>query len=129
MKRFAIATLLLLSSSACGSSRPSPLADLGEITSAQVTVFSNTASTTKTLTDPATLTALRALATARGAWKPTWHTPPAGQVRAALYRDTTYLGVISIGPDFIGARGASAEQFRPIAPSEATAAATFRALK
>jgi hypothetical protein len=119
----------MLLSPACSTSRASPLTALGEITSAQVTVFSTGASTTTTVTDPAILAELRALATARGDWNPTWHTPPAGQVRAALYRDTAYVGVVSIGPDFIGARSPSAEQFRPIAPNEAAAVAMFRALK
>ena len=129
MRRFAISALMLLHSAACSTSRASPLAALGEITSAQVTVFSTGASTTTTVTDPTSLAELRALATARGDWHPTWHTPPAGQVRAALYRDTAYVGVVSIGPDFIGARSASAEQFRSIAPAEVAAVAMFRALK
>jgi hypothetical protein len=129
MQRVAITALALLSSFACSNTHASPLANLGEITSAQVSVRVDGASTTKVVTDSVTLAQLRALATAPGAWKSTWHTPPAGQVRAALYRDTQYVGVVSIGPDFIGARGASAEQFRPIAPSEVRTAAAFRALK
>ena len=65
-----------------------------------------------------TLTQLRALATVRGDWKATWHTPPAGQLRAAFYRDTAYLGVLSIGPDFIGAQNDAGQRFRSIAPWE-----------
>jgi hypothetical protein len=129
MRRFAITAIMLLAIVACNSSRPSPLAAISEVTRAQVTVLSGGANTPKTVTDPIVLLQLRSLATARGDWNPTWHTPPAGQVRAALYRDTAYLGVVSIGPDFIGARGPSAEQFRPIAPNELAVVAMFRALK
>jgi hypothetical protein len=129
MRRSTITALALLGSVGCSTNRDSPLAGLGIITSARVTVLSTAVGTTKTITDPTILAVLRALATARGNWHSTWHTPPAGQVRAALFRDTAYVGVVSIGPDFIGARSASAEQFRPIAPSESAAVAMFRALK
>ena len=114
---------------ACDSIRPSPLAAIGEITRAEVTVLSGGTSAPKTVTDRAVLAQLHSLATARGDWHPTWHTPPAGQVRAALYRDTAYVGVVTIGPDFIGARGPSAEEFRPIAPNELPVVVTFRTLK
>jgi hypothetical protein len=129
MRRFAITSILLLASTACNTGRPSPLADIGEITRASVMVFSGGTSAPKTITDPAVLAQLRSLATARGDWQSTWHTPPAGQVRAVLYRDTAYLGVVSIGPNFIGARGRSAEQFRSIAPNELPVVAMVRALK
>jgi ABC-type cobalt transport system substrate-binding protein len=129
MRRFAITAIMLLVSTACNGSRSSPLAAIGEITSAQVIVFAGGTSAPKTVTDPAVLAQLRSLATARGDWHSTWHTPPAGQVRAALYRDTAYVGVVSIGPDFIGARDSSAEQFRSIAPNELPVVATFRVLK
>jgi hypothetical protein len=128
MRRFEI-TVMLLAIVACKSSRPSPLADIGEITRAEVTVFSGVTSSPKTITDPAILAKLHSLATARADWHQTWHTPPAGQVRAALYRDSAYVGVVSIGPDFIGARGPSAEEFRPIAPKEESVVAIFRTFK
>jgi hypothetical protein len=129
MRRFEITAIMLLAIVACNSSRPSPLAAIGEITSAEVTVLSGGTSTPKSVTDPTVLAQLHSLATARGDWNPTWHTPPAGQVRAVLYRDTAYVGVVWIGPDFIGARGVSAEEFRPIAPNELPVVAMFRTLK
>jgi len=128
MRRFEI-TVMLLAIVACKPSHPSPLAEIGDITRAEVTVLSGGASARKTITDPAILGQLLSLATARGDWHQTWHTPPAGQVRAALYRDSAYVGVISIGPDFIGARGPSLEEFRPIAPSEEAIVAMFRGFK
>jgi hypothetical protein len=128
MRRVAIFVLLLLSAFGCGHTRSSPLADLGEITSARVTVFANGAATSTSVTDSTTLAQLRDLATTGGPWTPSWHTPPAGQVRAALYRKSQYVGVVSIGPDFIGARGASSEQFRPIAEHEVPIVARIRAL-
>ena len=129
MRRSAVTALLFLGCTACSTSGPSPLADLGEITSARVTVLSNGTAPKTTVTDPAILADLRALAVARGEWHTTWDTPPAGQIRAALYRDSVYLGVVSIGQNFIGARSASSEEFRPIAPNEAAQVARLRALK
>ena len=129
MRRFVVIAIMPLSVVACDSSRPSPLASLGEVTSAQVTVHSAGGDTSRTFTDPAVLAQLRSLATAPGDWHPSWHTPAAGQVRAALYRGTKYVGVVSIGPDFIGARGASAEQFRSIAPNELPVVKALSALK
>jgi len=130
MRRSAIAALIL-GSIACGSSgsSPSPLADLGEITSAHVEIHSKGGDTSTTVTDPEILAELRAMAVAPGDWQTTWHTPPSGQIRAALYRDTVFLGVVSIGPNFVGARGPSSERFRSIAPSEAAWIASLRALK
>ena len=129
MRPFAINALMPLAIVACNAKRPSPLAAIGEVTRAQVTVFSREASTSMTVTDSATLARLRSLATAQGDWKSSWHTAPAGQIRAALYRDTAFIGVVTIGPNFIGARSASAEQFRPIAPIEEPVVASLRALK
>ena len=69
------------------------------------------------------------MAIAPGDWHKPWDTPPSGQIRAALYRDTVFLGVVAIGPNFIGARGPVSERFRSIAPSEAAWVASLRALK
>lgn len=127
--RLAIAAVMLVASTTCNSSRASPLAAIGEITSARVRVISGGTGSEKTVTDPAVLAQLRSLATARGDWNSTWDTPPAGQIRAALYRDSVYIGVVSIGPNFIGARGPSSEQFRSITPNEESVVATLRALR
>jgi len=129
MRRCAVTALLLLGSIACSSSRPSPLADVGEITSAHVEIHSKGGDASTTVTDPEILAELRSLAVARGDWHTTWYTPPSGQIRAALYRDTVFLGVVAIGPNFIGARGPVSERFRSIAPTEAAWVASLRALK
>ena len=131
MRRPVVTALIVLSSIACGSSgsSPSPLANLGEITSAHVGVRSGSAFSYTTVTDPEILAELRAMAVAQGDWHTTWYTPPSGQIRAALYRDTLFLGVVSIGPNFIGARGPVSERFRSIAPNEAAWVASLRALK
>ncbi len=119
----------MLASVAACTQQSSPLAGLTNVTSVRVMASRLGADSTRTFTDPTTLRRFQTLATAPGDWKATWHTAPAGVLRAAFYHDSTYLGVVSLGADFVGARGDSAERFRPIADSERTTIALLLAQK
>jgi hypothetical protein len=128
MTRPALLIGLLASAAACAQ-QPSPLAGLANVTSVRVMASRFGADSTRTFTDPTTLRRFQTLATARGDWKATWHTPPAGELRAAFYHDSTYLGVVAIGADFVAARGASGERFRSIADAERSTIALLLAQK
>jgi hypothetical protein len=121
--------IALVGSAAACTQQPSPLAGLTNVTSVRVVASRFGADSTRTFTDPVTLRRFQTLATAPGDWRATWHTTPAGDLRAAFYHDSTYLGVVAIGADFVGARGDSAERFRPIADAERTTIALLLAQK
>ena len=127
MRRSAVTALALLGSIACSSSgpSPSPLANLGEVTSARVRVSGSGATKSMVVTDSKILADLQTLAAASGDWHRPWDTTPTSQISAMLYRDTVYLGVVFVGRNFVSVGG----QVRPIAPSEAAQVARLRALK
>lgn len=111
MRRSAwIGLLVLADALACG--RPersaSPLAALDGVTRAEVSVWPPSSAIPKyfSVRDSEMLAQLRELATASGDWAPMeYASEPNGDLRAALYRDTAYLGVVSIGDGWVGARG------------------------
>lgn len=107
----------LLACGACHMQKRSPLADLGAVTSARV-VAQRTNGYTRVVQDTALLNSIVRLGSRDGSWKEPWDTPPSGQLRAVLYRDTVYLGVVAISPTFVGARGRGGEAFRTLTPSE-----------
>lgn len=125
-----IAVSALLSVSACGSSdHESPLAGLEGATRVQLQVAREGSGRgdTSTLTDLATIRRLAQLATTRGDWEPTWHTEPSGQVRAAFFRDTAYLGVLSLGEGWVGAQGLERKShFRSMKTGEAQVVVELR---
>ena len=118
---------------ACGrrDRSASPLAALGGLTRAEVSVWppSGVGPAQVTVRDSATLARLRALAAAPGAWAPIeFATEPNGDVRAALYRNSTYLGVVSLGDGWVGARGPTGGTlYRSMAPAERPVRAALRA--
>ena len=93
----------------CSQPEPSPVSALGRVTRVEV-AFKQGPRTT--ITDSTRIAVLRAAAERPGDWHSVPDTPPAGDARAAFYRDTVFLGVLSVGPGFVGARGATAERFR-----------------
>ena len=102
----------------CGR-EPSPLRSLGTITRAEVTyTYPGDHAPRAVVTDPVQLAVLRAAARRAGDWQRTWHTPPAGSARAALYRDSIFLGVLSVGPDFIGVGAGTDARFRELGLAE-----------
>lgn len=56
------------------------------------------------ITDPAEIARIRAYVEARpGRWTKTWHTPPAANVRATFYRDSSVVGWFGAGFDYLQA--------------------------
>jgi hypothetical protein len=103
----------------CQRPKPSPLAGVGSVTSARIVVLSGKAgSVERIVRDTAVLRALAHLGSRDGDWHHIQDTPPAGEVRAVLFRDTTYLGVVSFGPNFVGARSPRTEEYRTLEDSE-----------
>jgi len=103
----------------CQRPKPSPLAAVEPVTSARIVVLSARAGPVeKIVRDTAVLRALAQLGSRDGNWHRILDTPPAGEVRAVLYRDTTYLGVVSFGPNFVGARSPRTEEYRTVEDSE-----------
>lgn len=128
-----VTRLALLAVLGCGrrQAAASPLAALGSVTRAELSIWapSHIDPSSVTIRDPATLAQLRALAMAPGDWAPIrFSTEPNGDVRAALYRDTTYLGVVSLGEEWVGARGPTGgAKYRAMTPPERPVLAAIRA--
>ena len=102
-----------LLAAACRQSEPSPLSALGSVTRAEVTyAIPGEDPSRQVLTDAGRLAVLRAAARHAGDWRSVLDTPPAGVARAAFYRDSVFLGVLSVGPDFIGASDGRRTRFR-----------------
>jgi hypothetical protein len=94
---FVIVTLMLIG---CGPGKPSALDDL--IGMNRVHVRAHRGDSTVVLTDPARLRALRTvLELQNSGWRRVWDTPPAGQLRAALFRDTVLLVSLGVGSSFL----------------------------
>jgi hypothetical protein len=129
-----IASFGLMGALACRpSAAPSPLASLDGVTRAELTIWppSHATPSDVTVRDAAMLARLEALAAAPGDWKPiTYATEPNGDIRAAFYRDTVYLGVLSLGDGWVGARGpAGGARYRAMTPSERPSVAAIRAAR
>ena len=104
----------------CVKDASSPLSSLGSVTRAEVTYHvPGDGPPHQQITDPDRLGVLRAAARRTGAWHAVFDTPPAGIARAAFYRDSIFLGVLSVGPDFIGASDGVVARFRKPASAEA----------
>ena len=135
MRRSIIGSLILVVYLGCSAaSKPSPLAILGRLDSAEVTVWPATGGAplhSAFVRDSAALAELRAIAIEPGDWQPiTMATTPNGDVRAALYRGTVYVGVISAGRTWIGARDTVGnERYRPMTLADSLRVAQLRAVK
>ena len=135
MRRLMIAFLFLAVCSGCSAApESSPLAIVSRLDSAQVTVWPATGGVPLASTvvrDSESLAELRAIASEPGDWHPiTMATTPSGDVRAALYRGTVYVGVVSAGRDWIGARDAAGnERFRTMTTADSLRVAQLRAAK
>ena len=102
---------LVVATVACARGRPLPLTDLDAIT--RITVRSRTADTDHVIRDPRRIrNVVRAVRSLDNGWEKSWHTLPAGSVAALFYHDTTLVGVLWIGPDFVIARGDSVTLIR-----------------
>jgi hypothetical protein len=102
----------------------SPLLALRGATRAEVTISeSGHMSSSRTLRDSAELESLRILAASPGNWASAGiATPPSGDIRVAFYRNSIYLGVLSAGRTWIGARDSSgSEMFRDATAGERAA--------
>jgi hypothetical protein len=102
-----LAVLVLLAGSGCQTADVrSPLTGLEHASLVRLSVpcFPSGRADTSTVTDVATIRELAEVAEEHGDWATTWHTQPAGLVRAAFFRDTIYLGVLSLGEGWVGAR-------------------------
>jgi hypothetical protein len=135
MLRSIIASLILAVFPGCTAApESSPLAILGRLDSAEVTVQATAGRIPMHSTlvrDSATLADLRAIASKPGDWHPNGvGTTPAGDMRVALYRGTVYVGVVSAGDNWIGARDAAGnERFRRMTAADSLRVAKIRAVK
>ena len=135
MRRLIIFLMILAAFPGCtGARASSPLAILGRLDSAEVTVrgaMGGTPSHSTVVRDSVTLAHLRMIASEPGDWHPNeGGTPPAGDLRAALYRGTVYVGVISAGRNWVGARDAEGNaRFRTMTGVDSLRIAQIRALK
>jgi hypothetical protein len=96
----------MLVGSCIAERRPSPLGDLTDITRLEV---SSRGQRRHVFTRPAdslriTMVA-EAVRTHHGPWKRTWHTLPAGDLTVSFFRDTTHLGILWLGSEFLVASG------------------------
>ena len=135
MLRSIIASVILAVLPSCTAApESSPLASLGRLDSAEVTIQATAdgASMHSTVVrDSATLADLRAIASTHGDWHPNGvGTTPAGDMRVALYRGRVYVGVVSAGRDWIGARDAAGnERFRHMTGADSRRVAQIHAIK
>ena len=104
---------------ACATSRPFPIPDLEDVTRIQVHI-ANAPERERAITDSLSIAAvLSAIPTRRADWKESWHTLPAGEASAVLYRDSLYLGVVRLGADYLVAGGpASPDLILSVSPDE-----------
>lgn len=105
---------------ACRNADPGPLNSLGTVTRVDVTYsIPGDIPSPQTIVDSERVAVLRAAARRAGDWHSVLDTPPAGVARAAFYRDSVFLGVLSVGTDFIGASAGKETRFRNINAPEA----------
>ena len=108
-----------LLAAACAQPEASPLSSLGIVARAEVTyAIPGDGPSHQTIADSGRLAVLRAAARRAGDWHSVLDTPPAGVARASFYRDSIFLGVLSVGPDFVGASDGSKTRFRKLNDAE-----------
>ena len=112
-----VGIVLVVILAACATSRPFPIPDLEDVTRIQVQ-FANAPE--RAITDSFSIAAvLSAIPKRRADWKESWHTLPAGEASAVLYRDSLYLGVLRLGPNYLVAGGpASPDLILSVSPDE-----------
>lgn len=103
---------------ACRRSQPFPLTDLGGVTRIEVRNRID-ADSAHVIRDPTRISKVVATlrATASG-WGRSPVTLPAGDVAAVFYRDTTVVGVVWLGKNYMVARGSDGALIRSSGPEE-----------
>jgi hypothetical protein len=135
MLRSTFASVILAVLPSCTAApESSPLAILGRLDSAEVSVQATADGIpmhSTVVRDSATLSDLRSIASEPGDWHPNGvGTTPAGDMRVALYRGTVYVGVVSTGDNWIGARDAAGnERFRRMTAADSLRVAKIRAVQ
>jgi hypothetical protein len=81
-----------------------PLPDLASVT--RIEVRATNRDSTYSIHDPGRISGITAMLSRHTAgWHDSWNTQPAGDVSAFLYRDTSLVAVVWVGPGFLAARG------------------------
>jgi len=107
MRSFGFLLLGMLLGSCMAERRPSPLGDLTRITRLEVASPGQTAHTFELPADSLRIAMFaEAVRTHQSGWEGTWHTLPAGDLTVSLFRDSTLVGVLWLGSEFLAARGA-----------------------
>lgn len=103
---------------ACGRSQPFPLTDLGGVTRIEVRTRVD-AESPHVIEDSARISNVVAtLRATPSGWERSPVTLPAGDAAAVFYRDTTVVGVVWLGENFIVARGREGALIRSSGPEE-----------
>ena len=93
--------LAALGASACARDEPNPLASVPHVTRIEVRGTTSDGPPGPIVEPERIAAVLRAVAAFDDGWRSPWHTLPAGEVSALFLQDTTFVGVLHVGSNFL----------------------------
>jgi len=109
---------ILLAASSCSRSQPLPITGLDRVT--RIEVRERGTESQHVIDEPLRVArVVAALQTLASGWeKPSFTPLPVGNASAVFYRDTSFVGVIWLGSNFVSARGQGDGLVRHTSPTE-----------
>jgi hypothetical protein len=106
MRTIGLLVVAILTSSCVTKDKPSPLGDLSDVTRIEASSGGQPAHTFQLPADSLRIAMIsEAVSSHQSGWQRTWHTLPAGDIAVSFIRDTTLVGVVWLGSEFLAARG------------------------
>ena len=115
MRRVGVLVFGALVAGCVTEGRPSPLAELGDVTRIEVSRRGQPAYSFQLPSDSLRIAMItEALRSDRSAWRRSSHTLPAGDVTLSFIQDTALIGVVWLGREVVVARGSGEALFTNI---------------